>query len=342
MSDVQIWRYLTLAKYIDLLRTNSLYFPKASRFQDETEGKWWGHALLYERAQKWSQSPENRKVLEGILERAGDDQSAILQETIKLLPSVNEWVRKILITGTQVYPHKRREYFEGVIASWKKTYNNHSKSVEDWKASIAVHRESTYISCWNRASSMSLAMWEMYGGGRESVAVLSTRSKLEALLQNNASFLEQHGLKSGVADVEYLEGLKNPDEGVQERIYQVLFERDQDLELGLFTIKPSIFDFEREVRGIIYPKREFNDPLKDPHPDKSGFHLSIGGSEAQGEQSILGFIEKVYVHPMLGDDSMVVQVVKEINMRFGVAEIPVVADKIEAFGTDIMLPPTAD
>jgi hypothetical protein len=101
---------------------------------------------------------------------------------------------------------------------------------------------------------MSLAVWEMYGSGRESVVIRSTRSKLEALLEQHAPFLEQRGLKGGVADVEYLEGLKNPDEGVQERIHQILFEKEQDLELGLFTIKPSIFDFEQEVRGIIHPK----------------------------------------------------------------------------------------
>ena len=34
-----IWQYLSLAKYFDLLRTKSLFFPKASLFADETEGK---------------------------------------------------------------------------------------------------------------------------------------------------------------------------------------------------------------------------------------------------------------------------------------------------------------
>jgi hypothetical protein len=342
MSDVQIWRYLTLAKYIDLLGTKSLYFPKASRFQDATEGKWWGHAFLYANAQRWHHSPDNRKVLEGILERAGHDQSAILQEINKLIPSVNEWVRNILLLAKQAFPHKRRELLEDTIASWKRNYDAHGKSVESWKASIAVYRESTFISCWNRASSMSLAMWEMYGGGRESVAVRSTRSKLEALLANHAPSLEQRGLKGGVAEVEYLEGLKNPDEGVQERIHQILFEKDQDLELALFTIKPSIFAFEQEMRGIIYPKRELLDPVEDPQPNKPGFHLPIVDSEAPDEQSLSRFIEKVYVHPMLGGDSMMVQIVEAINTRFGATEIPVVADKIEAFGTDIMLPPTVN
>jgi hypothetical protein len=342
MIDEPVWRYMSLAKYVDLLRTKSLYFPKASRFQDKTEGKWWAHAYLYANAERWSQSPANRKALEGILERAGQDQSAILQEIQKLIPSVNEWVRKILLTATRAYPHKRREYLEGVIASWKRNYDDHGKSVEQWKASVNVHRQSTYISCWNRASSMSLAMWEMYGGGPESVALRTSRSKLVSFLHNHTQFLEQHALKGGVADVKYLEGLKNPDEQVQEQIYQILFEQDQDLDLGLFTIKPSIFDFEREVRAVIYPKRDLLDPIDDPYPDKSGFHLSIENSEQQGEQSIAQFIEAVYVHPLLDEDSMMVHTVKEINNRFELGEIPVVAEKIEAMGANIMLPPIVD
>lgn len=101
MNDFSIWRYLSLAKYIDLLRTQSLYFPKASLFQDETEGKWWGHANLYENAVKWAQSPANVKTLEQMLERAGDDSPAILREINKNIPSSNQWVRNILLTATR-------------------------------------------------------------------------------------------------------------------------------------------------------------------------------------------------------------------------------------------------
>ena len=49
------------------------------------------------------------------------------------------------------------------------------------------------------ASSMSLAMWEMYGGGSESVAVRSTPSKLKGLIEDNATFAEKQGLAGDVA-----------------------------------------------------------------------------------------------------------------------------------------------
>lgn len=339
MNSSSIWRYLSLAKYIDFLRTQSLYFPKASLFRDETEGKWFGHAHLYENAERWRPSPTNARTLEEMLERAGQDPSALLQEIDLQLVSSNEWIQKILRTAIRCFPHKRREYIEGVISSWKRQPGAHNKSVELWKADTAIHRESTYISCWNRASSMSLAMWEMYGGGRESVAVRSTRSKLDYLIEKNTSFLEKLGFEGAVADVEYIHGLKSPNEEVQEQIFQIMFERERDYRIGLFAIKPDVYWFEQEVRAIIFPKRELLDPLQNPHPDISGLHLRISGSEPNDMPPLSYFIEKVYVHPMLGDDSMMVQTVEALNRQFGVPEIAVVADKIEAMGSDITLPP---
>jgi hypothetical protein len=337
MDNVPIWRYLSLAKYIDLLRTRSLYFPKASRFRDETEGKWWGHAHLYQNAQHWGQSPANRHTLEQLLARAGHDSEAISEEINKALPSANQWVGNILRTALRAYPNKRREYLESVIASWKKHYRDHNVAITQWKSDLDVYRESTYISCWNRASSMSLAMWEMYGGGTESVAVRSTSHKLQAVIQLNSALLEEYGLLGTLTEVEYVDGLKNPNDEVQERIYQIMFERDRDINVGLFAIKPSVYDFEREVRAILYARRELLAPLEVPHPNIIGVCLPLN-PEVEDTQSVVDFIESVYVHPMLDKDSLLVHSVTEINRRFDAADIRVVADKIEALGGDVTLP----
>ena len=336
MDNVPIWRYLSLAKYIDLLRTRSLYFPKASRFRDETEGKWWGHAHLYQNAQHWGQSPANRQTLEQLLARAGHDSGAISREINKSLSSANQWVGNILRTALRAYPEKRREYLESVVSSWKKHYSDHNVAVEQWKSDLDVYRESTYISCWNRASSMSIAMWDMYGGGTESVAVRSTTHKLQEVIRVNSKLLEEHGLIGTLAEVEYVEGLKNPDDEVQERIYQIMFERDRDINVGLFAIKPSVYEFEHEVRAILYPKRELLSPLEVPHPNMTGLSLSLN-PEVDDTQSLIGFIDSVYVHPMLEEDSLIVQAVSEINRRFNAADIRVVAEKIEALGSDVTL-----
>ncbi len=89
---------------------------------------------------------------------------------------------------------------------------------------------------------MSLSMWEMYGGGSESVAVRSTSDKLESVPQRNTALLDKHGLMGMLAEVEYVEGLKHPDYKVQEHIYQIMFERERDINVGLFAIKPAFMN----------------------------------------------------------------------------------------------------
>jgi hypothetical protein len=79
------------------------------------------------------------------------------------------------------------------------------------------------------------------------------------------------------------------------------------------------------------------DPLDDPHPTTSGFSLSIGGREHEW-RSLIGFIEAIYLHPTLGEDSMTFQAVKEINRLSCLEEIPIIAEKIQALGDDVALP----
>ena len=38
--DIPIWRYINLAKFLDLLRTSELYFPRADNLNDPFEGSW--------------------------------------------------------------------------------------------------------------------------------------------------------------------------------------------------------------------------------------------------------------------------------------------------------------
>jgi hypothetical protein len=331
MKEEPVWRYLTLAKYIDLLRTRSLFFPKAALFEDDTEGKWYGHSVLYEASRKWPGVLDNARKLEALLERAGVDPDAILLEAARLHQSEDSRggnLRDVLAGLIRVFPHKRREYVEMMISSWKGHYDKHNQEVETWASQTSIYRESTYISCWNRASSMSLAMWEMYGGGREAVAVRSTVGKLNALLEHNVPFLEENGLNGHVVDVRYVDGLKNPDERVHDRIYEILEESDGTAVM-MFRIKPDIYAFEQEVRAILYPRRDMFAELADPHPDTNGFSLQMGED----------FIEAVYVHPALSEDSMMARAIREINTRFGAAGVPVIADKVEALGKDIRLEP---
>lgn len=194
MTEEKIWRYMSLAKYVDLLRSKSIFCPKASLFQDETEGKWVAHAVVWGEKQRWTKAKHNAERLQNLLTECAGDQDCILIEAENIYRTLDGIEQKSVFGDVlkgigAVYPQKREEYLQKFISSWLKHHDNHNKSVQEWVQQVSVARESTYISCWTRAQSMSLAMWNQYGGGTESVAVCSSVEKLKALVAKNLDWL---------------------------------------------------------------------------------------------------------------------------------------------------------
>ncbi len=344
MSKDYIWRYMSLAKYVDLLRSRAIFFPKASLFHDETEGKWVAHAVLWGEKQRWQKAKENADTLQALLNRANGNQDRILQEAALLYERLSEIEKKkvlgdVLVGVGHVFPDKREAYLKKHVESWIKHYDNFNSRVQEWASQVAINRESTYISCWNRADSMSLAMWNLYGGGLEAVAIRSSRTKLKALIESNSDWLEHQGFDGEVVDVYYVDGLKKPEENLRGDLVERL-SVGKDVRVGEFSIKPSLYEYEREVRAILYPKRGPFDPVINPHPDLSGISLPIERFQQDNRISIRSFIDSVYVHPMLDSESMVVRVVQAINVRFGLSDVPIITDKIEAIGSNMSLQPT--
>lgn len=63
-------------------------------------------------------------------------------------------------------------------------YGRHYPNIEYSVPSI-IHaaRKATHLSCWSEFSTESFAMWNTYGGGRESVAISSTVGRLADMLE---------------------------------------------------------------------------------------------------------------------------------------------------------------
>lgn len=59
---------------------------------------------------------------------------------------------------------------------------------------------------------------------------------MQEVIQVNSKLLDEHGLIGTLAEVEYIEGLKNPDDEVQERIYQIMFDRDRDINVACLQL----------------------------------------------------------------------------------------------------------
>lgn len=340
MSDLYIWRYMSLAKYVDMLRSRSIFCPKASLFQDESEGKWIAHAVLWGEKERWERVRGYAEELQKVLDNAKGNQGDALRYSADLynqLPPEEERsvLADVLKRVPVVYPHKRIEYLEAMIQGWRENHDNHNARVAEWLNEVAIDRESTYISCWNRAASMSLAMWNLYGGGGESVAIRLKPETLEKLLHSNSDWLNEAGLEGQVIDVDYIDGLTSPEKELQEELIGKL-NVGKDVRVGAFSVKPALYEYEAEVRLIVYPKREIGKPLSDPHPERDGISLNIG----EFDSSLSDFIEAVYVHPLLCSNSMMVRVVKAINEQFGLPNMPIITDKVEAIGSNMALQPT--
>lgn len=71
-------------------------------------------------------------------------------------------------------------------------------------------------------------------------------------------------------------------------------------------------------------------------PDVSGIALSI----KETENGLSDFIEAIHVHPLLDSNSMMVRVVGAINEQFGLPNLPIITDKVEAIGPSMSLEPT--
>ena len=89
MAEGHIWRYMSLAKYVDLLRSRAIFCPKASLFQDETEGKWVAHAVLWGEKQRWSKARRNAERLQKLIEECAGDQDRILREASDIYGHLN-------------------------------------------------------------------------------------------------------------------------------------------------------------------------------------------------------------------------------------------------------------
>ncbi|MCO7228791.1 hypothetical protein NH398_06045 [Halomonas sp. CnH100-B] len=337
MSGDYVWRYMSLAKYIDLVSSKSIFVPKASLFNDATEGKWIAHAVLWGDKNHWAGLKLYADRLSELLEKTGSDQNKILSEGMNLYDvldnkdrgSVLGDVLKGLVT---VYPHKRYEYIKTTLNSWLSNYNGHNDRVNEWVEEVAVGRECTYISCWNRADFMSLAMWNVYGGSEESVAVRVRTSRLEELLKENSSWLDQNGMDAQIVDVEYIEGLKNPNKELRSRLIKKLGV-GKDVRIGTFSIKPAIYEYESEMRIIVHPRKNFKEKLFDPHPELDGLYLSV----CPGGRELSEFIDAVCIHPLLDSNSMIYKVLSSVNKQYGLPDLPIITDKVEALGSTVSL-----
>ncbi len=131
--DERLWRYMSLDKFTSLIRTGSLYFHRADKFEDPYEGtvphgttRSLGEAV----AQEW--------LAEGTEKAIRRAKTAEIREAI----------RRDQIGGSPI----------------------------DQSSSLI------FVNCWHRSSHESEAMWQLYAGRGQGIAVTTTIDNLKKAL----------------------------------------------------------------------------------------------------------------------------------------------------------------
>lgn len=92
-------------------------------------------------------------------------------------------------------------------------------------------RKSTFISCWTSGAKDNMALWQLFGGASNSVAISATVGRVTQMC---AGWSE----RTHIAKVKYIDHFENPD---------MILGRSFDI----LQFKHEAFEFEREVRVMI-------------------------------------------------------------------------------------------
>ncbi len=145
-------------------------------------------------------------------------------------------------------------------------------------------RRSVVVNCWHRSEHESVAMWRLYAGGREGVAVRTTAADLRGcFLESPPTF---------VLPVRYID-----------------FDEDTVDEINDFPrylVKRKPFEFESEVRAI-----KFDVPMKDGEIDRSPESYRRPGVRNKVDLGLL--MGEVIVAP--GAGSWFFELVTEVTAR---------------------------
>jgi len=338
MAKTYLWRYMSLAKYIDLISSRKVCCPKASLFNDSSEGKWFAHVSLWNEKERWKKVNLYTQSLQNILNDAYGDKDKLIKLANNAFDKLNKEDKLsafaiVLETIAKNKSVKLFDYVELTLENWRKRYDKHNSDVLKWKQQAIIKSDSTYISCWNQADVSSLAMWNLYGGGPESIAIRVEFESLEKVLSNNRINLEKNGFVGQIKKVEYVEGLNNPNKQLLFKLLDEINLHD-DSRIGEFCIKPVFYSYENEVRIIIFQKLSPFDPVEDKNPELDFVFLDI----EDGKMKLNDFISGVYTHPLSSSNQMIIDVITSLNKKYGLEDIPVINEDNSALGESLNVP----
>lgn len=174
--------------------------------------------------------------------------------------------------------------FEGALTSlFRATVASAAKSNKLAESADVFYqrcRKGTFVSCWTLGAKDNMALWQLFGGTSNSVAISTTVKRVTQMCVNWQE-------PAVITKVKYIDHFENP-----------------DMIIGRYTdplqFKHEAFDFEREVR-LMVPRQ------KDWQQNPIGLHLPI--------KDLDELITSVIVAPEAG--TWFLELVQDLSQRYG-------------------------
>ena len=313
-STETIWRYMSLAKFIDLLSTASVYCCRADRFEDSTEGEWFsqvsstsmGLSALYFQGCLCAIQKVNR-ALSSIDTPTLDDIRNVFDSAIS---PKERYDLDFTDDVSQVTDEEFFDCIEHRLEFLREMEEKHQELVEDCTLSTADQdqrkdwikslKTRSYISSWFSGNNHSIAMWKAYGLTEEGVAITTTRDRLKSVALANQKSLPYPGAQLLCADVIYV------DESTED-VGPIIPRNLPDgawMDFRDILLKHSAFAYEQEYRlSVLLPEGTKDTP--------GGIKLNLGGN-------LEDFIDSVYLNPLIHREHWFVDVVRSVLGHYGV------------------------
>ena len=144
--NTTIWRYLSLAKYVDLISSRKLFFPRSTFFPDKTEGKWIAHAINAANEKHLSDLAEQADELQALLEHASTP-ATLLREARRIRDARKTGVLCEILGYLDIFaPHLHKQHLEDTLHGWRQVLARHPEELATTRNGVRLYRESTYIS----------------------------------------------------------------------------------------------------------------------------------------------------------------------------------------------------
>lgn len=334
-SDVQkilppntiIWRYMAFSKYVDLLRTGSLYCRRADSFYDKTEGEW----LVHVQTLSWSEWREiisnelkiHRRLIReletnallpqyvyGCLDKIkeSDEYKNVPYETTEMLDALKDDFQSRYHEVISDFIESLKNYLQQWSANYEEIKDGWIELIEEVKRI----KESSFLNCWHIAEYQHMAMWKIYGQYDECVAIKTTYENLQRVISKNDDILKQYGITYGFKQINYIGKVQKYHPKSQRASYS-FHEKCVDA----LSLKHEIYSYEKELRLIL----TMDDLKKNKFVHNKGYYIKIG--------EILDLIDEVHVNPILSEDHLLLNLIRHVNKLHCLEKLKIVHEPLK-------------